>query len=115
MELKERMDLLLSAGVLSQKNYENVEKVIAYFKQQHGIELTEENAAAFITHLCMALERKDQNQKIAPMDESLLTDIKQENCFPQAYSYCKDVCSLLPQIDEEESNYLCLHIASFLL
>ena len=54
MELKERMDLLLSAGVLSQKNYENVEKVIAYFKQQHGIELTEENAAAFITHLCMA-------------------------------------------------------------
>lgn len=115
MELKERIDLLRDAGVLSQKNYESVEKVIAYFKEQHDIELTEANAASFVTHLCMALERKDQNQKIAPMDESLLTDIKKEDCFPQAYGYCKEVCSLLPQIDEEESNYLCLHIASFLL
>lgn len=114
MELKERMDLLLNAGVLSQKNYENVEKVIDYFKQQHGITLTEENASAFITHLCMALERLDKGEEVKPLDRAVFEEVKQEDSYAQAAACCSDMNRMLPQLPEAEAEYICTHVGVML-
>ena len=114
MELKERMDLLRDAGVLSQKNYESVEKVIAYFKEQHGIALTEENAAAFITHLCMALERLDKGEEVKTLDRAVFEEVQQEESYEQAAACCRDMNKILPQLPEAEVEYICTHVGVML-
>ena len=114
MELKERMNLLRDAGVLSQKNYESVEKVIAYFKEQHGIALTEENAAAFITHLCMALERLDKGEEVKPLDRAVFEEVQQEESYEQAAACCRDMNKILPQLPEAEVEYICTHVGVML-
>ena len=50
MDLTERLDVLKNSGTLSRKNYDNVMRVIRYFKERRGIELTEENASTSAWH-----------------------------------------------------------------
>lgn len=71
MDIEERLRILIDSGTLSQKNYLNVKQVMNYFKNTHGITLTEENAASFITHLCMALERIDKGEEVEPLDKDV--------------------------------------------
>ena len=89
-------------------------EVIAYFKQQHGIELTEENAAAFITHLCMALERLDKGEEVKPLDRAVFEEVQQEESYEQAAACCRDMNKILPQLPEAEVEYICTHVGVML-
>ena len=55
MDLTIRLNILRDAGQITEKTYNQILKVIAFFKEKLGIELKEENGAMFITHLSSAL------------------------------------------------------------
>ena len=54
MDLTIRLNILRDAGQITEKTYNQILKVIAFFKEKLGIELKEENGAMFITHLSSA-------------------------------------------------------------
>lgn len=114
MDLMERLNILKKSGTLSQKNYDNVMQVICYFREKRGLALTEENAAAFITHLCMALERIDKGEKTEPLDRKIYEEARFEPTFAEAESCCRDICEILPQISETEAEYISTHIGVLL-
>lgn len=114
MNLTERLDVLKNSGTLSRKNYDNVVRVIRYFKERRGIELTEENASAFITHLCMALERIDKGEEAQPLDRTVYEEARRESTFAEAEICCRDICEILPQISGTEAEYISTHIGVML-
>lgn len=114
MDLIERLNILKDSGTLSQKNYCEVLKVIEYFEEYKGKTLTEENAAPFITHLCMALERTDKGENAEPLDRGVYSTAAEEPIFPEAVECCKNICSILPQLSDNEAEYVTMHICMIL-
>lgn len=114
MELSERLDILKISGVLSAKNYNNVVWAIKFIQDDTGVTLTEENASAFVTHLCMALERIDKCEKVCEIDPMTLNAAKEDPCFAPAMCLSKKIQQKLPQIEEAELNYLCIHLGTLI-
>lgn len=76
--------------------------------------LTSDNAEAFITHLCVALERIDKNEFANPLDRDTVEETKKESTYPKALEICKAINELLPQIPNSEMEYICVHICVML-
>jgi hypothetical protein len=114
MDITVRMNILKDAGKLSQKNYDRVVTIIDYFKEKYQIELTEENASAFITHVCSALERIDKGETVRPLNESIYKTVCQHPNFQNAWSCCTEMGQLLPGIPSEEMEYICTHVVVLL-
>ena len=114
MDLTERLGILKDSGTLSQKNHDNVKRVMEYFEKTRGTPLTEENAAPFITHLCMALERMDKGEKVESLDRNVYLTATQEPVFSDAEKCCKEICEILPQLSGPESEYIVTHLCVLL-
>lgn len=114
MDIMERVNILKNAGVLCEQNYLHVVSVIEYFKHEKNIELTEENSAAFITHLCMALERIDKEEEVEPLDREIYETASQEPGFEKASVCCRDIREILPQLSDAEVEYICVHVGVML-
>lgn len=114
MTLNDRLNILRDSGTLSQKNYDNVLKVIEYFNNKYSIVLTEANASAFITHLCMALERIDKGEQVEPLDQEVYEAASQEPTFEKASACCRDIREILPQLPDVEVEYICAHVGVML-
>lgn len=115
MELKNRLEILLEAGVVSEKNYDITIAIILFLQDEKKLTVIEENAAAFVTHLCMALERIDKGDTVTPIDPSVLESVKQENEYPLAYAISREIQQIYPMLEDTELEYLCLHLGTLLL
>ena len=114
MDLAPRLDILLSGGVLSEKNYANVIKIIGHFEKSYRIILNEENSAAFIAHLCIALERATRGETVNMMDDDVYEDVAGHPDYERACQICGDILKMHPAISEAEARYLNLHLVSML-
>jgi transcriptional regulatory protein LevR len=114
MDLKNRLDTLLESGVISKKNYVITTDIILFLQNEKKLTIKEENAAAFVTHLCMALERIDKGNIVSPLDPTVLEAVRQESQYLPAYSICKEIQQKYPCIDDTELDYLCMHLGTLL-
>ncbi|AEC02720.1 PRD domain-containing protein [Parasphaerochaeta coccoides] len=114
MDITTRMDLLLDSGVLSARNYKVVKDVIAHFSRAHGVTLTEENGAGFITHLCIALERTGKGEAVQPLASEVLEESQSEPEYPRARFLVEDIVRFIPELPETEKDYLCVHVGVLL-
>lgn len=112
MDLSVRLDILKNANMISEENYQIVQETIVFFKEKEGVQLTEENSAMFITHLCAALERIEKGENISPMDKAILMEIQEEEVFTKASQAMELWLSSYPQIPEEEKQYLLVHLCN---
>ena len=110
VDLMQRLDILRDGGVLSQENFERVLGIIAYFKDRHGIELTEENSSAFVTHLCSALERVSNGDPVEELDSEIYEDVVIQSTFERASQISGELREMHPMIPESELMYLNMHL-----
>jgi transcriptional regulatory protein LevR len=108
------MDILLEAGVVSKKNYDITKEIIDFLRSDKKLIVTEENAAAFVTHTCMALERIDRGELVAPLDETVIEAVKEEEEYVLAYMLSSEIQQKYPQLEGAELNYLCMHLGTLL-
>jgi len=109
-DLSRRLCILKEGGVLSEKNFERVSCIIAHFSDRHGIELTEENASAFITHLCSALERISGGEPVVELDSDIYEDVIIHPMFQQASKISGELKQMYQMIPESELMYLNMHL-----
>lgn len=114
MELTIRLNILRDSTLLSEENYNKILEVIKYFNEVKNIQLIEENASMFITHLSSALERIDKNETVNDLDEVVLESLKLEDSYNDAALIVKDLKSILGEIPDEEVNYIIMHICTLL-
>lgn len=109
MSLEARLTLLREGGLLNGENEALVRRVPAYFQEQHGIALDEENGAPLITHLCAALQRISNGEAINEMDPEIFDDVKLDPHFDRAWAISRDIQRICPILPEAELKYIALH------
>lgn len=114
MELTLRLNILRDAGQLSQENYDKVLKVINYFKEKRDIILLEENASMFITHLCSALTRIEEDKLVNKLDEVVAESLKEDKNYDKAYLVTKDLEEILGKIPDSEFDFIIMHVCTLL-
>ncbi len=115
MNLKDRLDILKVAGSIDDETYEKVISVIEKVLTNWEIELTEENGAMLITHLATALTRIKKGDSVNPLDESILSELKEYEKYSLAEEIYEDV--ILDEnlvISENEKQYIMMHLCSLL-
>lgn len=114
MELTLRLDILRDSGQLSKENYDKVIKIIKYFDERRGIKLLEENASMFITHLCSALTRIEEDKLVNKMDEIVAESLKEDENYDKAVLVVKDLEEILGKIPDSEFDFIIMHVCTLL-
>ena len=111
MEIKYRLDILKTAGQISEKTYDQVEKIILHFLNSHLIEINEENGAMLITHLCIALSRIEKGEKINKIEEEIFLEVRKNHHFKTAEKAMKEIDEILgSEMPVEERGYMLMHL-----
>ena len=115
MDIKERLQILQSAGTISPETYALMVQIIDRTKSKWNLVLTEENASALLTHLAMARERILKGDIAAPLDAAIFEEIKSSPDYEHASAIVGDWNALLGNLlPEAETGYLLLHLCTLL-
>lgn len=112
MELTLRLDILRDSGQLSKENYNKVIKVINYFEEKRDVKLLEENASMFITHLCAALGRIEENNLVNKLDDVVAESLKENENYDEAFKVAKDLENILGEIPDSELDFIVMHVCT---
>lgn len=116
MEIKARLELLQTTGTISKETCVLVERLIEETKTRWGLTLTEENAAALMTHVAMARDRILKGDIAAALDPAILAEIKESPAYERAEAIVTDWNNLLDNLlPEAERGYLLLHLCTLLV
>jgi transcriptional antiterminator len=110
--LLERVDLLLDSEQIEREVYDLIPSILKKVEDELQVQLTDENAGPFITHLAIALQRIKKNEVIeeSSSEIKLLTE-KYQNLFELAKEILSDITPKLVDINAEASYitlYFCL-------
>lgn len=111
MDLKIRLGILKDAGQIDEEIYGKIIKIILWFHDSWGIELSEENGAMLVTHLCIALQRVKNNGHTEQIDEELYQGVR----LNQYFETCEKVFSDIKRetnmdIPESEKGFVMMHL-----
>lgn len=116
MEIKARLELLQTTGTISKETCVLVERLIEETKTRWGLTLTEESAAALVTHVAMARDRILKGDIAAALDPAILAEIKESPAYERAEAIVTDWNNLLDNLlPEAERGYLLLHLCTLLV
>ena len=113
-DLDNRIGLLRSSGVISEAAERKARLFCSLLLEEYGIALTEENAAACVTHLCMALKRMETDEDIAPMDAMVREDLKDAEEYDAAVRIAEHALHAVGPLMPGERDYLILHMVMVL-
>jgi len=114
MDLEPRLAILREGGLLSDENYGRVREIITFLREKHGLDINEDNAAAFITHICAAFERICKGEGIEPIDPEIYEETQQEPTFGRALKISTEIQKLHFILPDEELSYITMHIGVLL-
>lgn len=114
--LKTRLGILRDAGEITDEIYSAIREFIEDFEKKYKVNMTEDNASMFITHMAMALARIKKGEAVNPMDEILLEDIKGNDVYDELPEFYEKIESKLNiEIPESEKGFIALHACSLLI
>lgn len=108
--LRLRIDLMRQNGTLTNTEEKQVLKLVAFFRDEFGIEMTEENGAALLTHFAMLLNRLRLGEAIAPMPADLIQSMASEPRFPLAERTKERIRAEIAHFPPEEDGYILAHL-----
>ncbi len=108
--LDQRLQILGQAGLLDRVHVDAARALRLLFLQRYGIVLTEDNAAAFFTHFCMALHRMEVNEVIAPVDELIFDELRSQDDYENAALIAEEIDRCVVAIPEWERGYIITHL-----
>jgi len=115
LELNQRLELLLESGQISSVTKKSMMGIIEMFQNKLGIRLTEENGAMFITHLSIACERLNKDEKIEPIEESIYCEVRNNHNYNKSEAVFQEIEKELDvKFSECEKMFIILHLCGIL-
>lgn len=115
MDLMERIRLLREYGMMDETAFEDILAIMKLFKEEYGIELTEENAGIMITHMSSAFHRNVTGEEIDAMDACILEEIKEVPEYVRAERILVSIASgIKNDLSKKEMEYFLVHICNLL-
>ncbi|MBQ4343480.1 MAG: PRD domain-containing protein [Erysipelotrichaceae bacterium] len=114
-DFTDRLDLYKDAGMLTEKEVDDVFRVLDLFKNEYEVVLCEENAEFFIAHLSAALHRNDSGEEVIPMPEEAMNQLRDEPHFSLSETILNQIIARVEtEIRKEEYGYLLLHLCALI-
>lgn len=111
MDFKERLDMYLTGGMINKEDVKDIEAVIKLFKDDYGVELSEENAATFIAHLAAAYSRNATKEKLDDLSNDMLDEIKALDSYNDSLKILDKIIKVTNNpLNDVERNYVLLHL-----
>ncbi len=111
MDFKERLDMYLNGGMINEKDVKDIEAVIKLFKDDYGINLSEENAATFIAHLAAAYSRNASKEELDDLSNDMLDEIKALDSYDDSLKILDKIIKVTDNpLNDVERNYVLLHL-----
>lgn len=115
MNFDERLALYVEGGMITNKDVDVIHKVIDMFREDYGMELTEENAGMFIAHLCAAFNRNVTKEEVPPVEESMIKELAALDTYPKSLEILDKLMAVTDNsLNKTEQDYALLHINNLL-
>ncbi|MFW6266561.1 MAG: PRD domain-containing protein [Halanaerobiales bacterium] len=114
-DIKNRLKILYEGDQIDKEIKEVVNKSLKMLETEYDLQLTEDNAAKFVTHLAMALMRIKNGEEVEGLNEVALQEVKQEEGYDFSLEFSKfieDEVGL--DIPGSEKGYIALHICNLI-
>lgn len=114
-KLKNRLEIMKSANLLTQENEDLILKMIDMFNTKYNIKLSEENGSMLITHIVMYLKRIGDNEIVEPLDQDSIDEILASDKYKLANEILSDIeKQIFLFINSNEKAYILLHLINLL-
>lgn len=114
-KLKNRLEIMKSANLLTQENENLILKMIDMFNTKYNIKLSEENGSMLITHIVMYLKRIGDNEIVEPLDKDSIDEILASDKYKLANEILSDIeKQIFLFINSNEKSYILLHLINLL-
>jgi transcriptional regulatory protein LevR len=115
MDLFLRLNILKDSGQIDQHIFDSISEFISFFKQAHGIALTEENGSMLITHLCIALDRIKKGKTVNSLETDIYEEITGDCNFEKAVKVTDGLERIFGgSIPDDERGYIYMHLCVLL-
>lgn len=109
--LKERMDILQQASVISQEVSDYVKQVIDLLEPSFSEK--ESRMEMFTTHLAMATQRIINQDEVEQLDEAIWNDVLKSPCYDLAEQTFITIEEMAPcKFPEGEKRFLMMHLCN---
>jgi transcriptional regulatory protein LevR len=114
-EFRERLDMLEESGQMTALARWLTENALARIAEELQVRLGEDNAAQFVTHLAIALNRLQRGEAVAP--SALVTDEVAEHphvreVMRRVMDECEEV--LDREVPDAEVDYMAVHLCALI-
>ena len=111
MDFKERLELYRDGGMLSDGDVKDVNAIIDMFKNEYNVVLQEENAEAFVAHICAAYGRNVTKEKIDPLPETARKELEGLDTYAESLQVLERLLEVTSNpLSDIEKGYALLHI-----
>jgi len=115
VSLELRLTILRDGGQISQETCSHISDAIAWMGAKRHMALTEDNAAMFVTHMAVALERVCKGVPVAPLEAILLTEIMRSQHYHEAQAIAAELEKLWGiSFPDSELGFIWLHLCTLL-
>lgn len=109
--LKERIDILKDAGVISTEVSDYVKAVIDELSKDYADKGT--ILEMFTTHLAMAAQRVTTNAELESLDDAIWTEVVSSPAYQKAVELCDHLVENAPcTFPEGEKRFLVMHLCN---
>lgn len=109
--LKERIEILKSAGVISETAANYVWAVIDELGEKYADKVSE--MEMFTTHLAMATQRTLDQAEVETLDDMIWEDVRTSEVFDQACKMLEQITAYAPCVfPEGEKRFLTMHLCN---
>lgn len=112
--IKQKLEILVSAEVISEETQKYVLEVLAYLLDKKII-IDASEAEVFLIHLAMADARRLKSEAASSLDELIMSEITSSRKYEEAKSLWVDLEKINGnQFEKSELDYFYLHIINIL-
>lgn len=115
MDFQERFKLYIDGGMITMNDIEDIKNIIRLFDEKYHIDLCEENASFFISHICAMYHRNQTNERLDDITDNEMEEIQNLKTYSKSLRILEDIKREIKiQVNDVEGKYLLLHINQIL-
>lgn len=114
LDVRERIKLLLQNGVIGERSATISFKSLQWLSNQ-GVDLNSEAGQMFLTHFAMALERMFKGEKVEPLGDNMMDEIKESENYGTAKNFIDFIeNNNQVKLPDVEKGYILLHLCNLI-
>ena len=91
MDFQERFKLYIDGGMITMNDIEDIKNIIRLFDEKYHIELCEENASFFISHICAMYHRNQTNERLDDITDNEMEEIQNLKTYSKSLRILEDI------------------------